>query len=394
MKKRISMLFRRRFEVFRTSCGCFHALLSVALAGLLVSCSARNARTMTPRERLLARLHRIEQLNGCVFGHHDDPVYGHDWNGCGISDVKAVTGDYPGLMSWDLGLVEYGSPHNLDGVPFDRIRREAIAQHDRGGLNTFSWHLRNPVTGGNSWEVEGRAVRACLTEGSALSDTLRRWIASAADFLGGLRDASGRRIPVIFRPWHEHTGDWFWWGESSTSPEDYKALWLLTRSLFDEKGVDNVVWAYSPDATASVDEYVERYPGDRYVDLLGADIYHFDGDEGVADFLQQTRSQLDAVTALAARKRKPMALTETGSEGVPMNNWFTEVLLPLCERYPLVYVCVWRNAHDLPAHYYTPYPGHPAASDFRRFYESPHIWFARELQAKCPDPDASNPAYD
>ena len=62
--------------------------------------------------------------------------------------------------------------------------------------------------------------------------------------------------------------------------DDYKSLWKIMREKFDAKGVDNVVWAYSPDRCSSAEQYMARYPGDEYVDILGADVYHFNGAEG------------------------------------------------------------------------------------------------------------------
>ena len=372
-----------------------HAAFTIATVLLAFGCTSHEKVADTPREQLLARLHRIGQCHACVFGHHDDPVYGHGWKGTGISDVKAVAGDYPGLMSWDLGLIEHNAVKNLDGVPFARIRDEVLAQHERGGINTFSWHLRNPATGGDSWDTGSRdIIENCVESSSPLHDTLQSWIGRAADFIGSLRDTSGCRIPVIFRPWHEHTGDWFWWGRPYTTPEYYKELWHMTRAIFDEKGIDNVLWTYAPDAIERAEEYTECYPGDAFIDIVGADVYHFDGKAGLSDYLRRAKLQLDAAAALAARTNKPMALTETGSEGIPLSDWFTEILLPLCTHYPIVYVCVWRNAHDRPEHFYAPWPGHPAEADFRRFYAAPCIWFARDLQAGAPRCEQQRHPYE
>lgn len=360
---------------------------SLAAAGALwfaVSCGTPAADAeKAPREQLLDRFRRIEASGRYAFGHHDDPVYGCDWVGTpGRSDVRETAGDWPGVMNWDLGGIESVPAIQIDGVSFERMRAEVQAQHARGGINTFSWHLHNPLTGGNSWDCAGGdAVAAAVDPDTPIHDTLTRWIIRAADFLGNLRDPQGRRIPVVFRPWHEHTGSWFWWGRDWCSPEHYKALWHLTRRIFDERGIDNVLWAYSPDAVASEEAYLERYPDDAYVDVLGADAYHFDAEAGVADYLARATRQLDAATAIARRTGKLVALTETGSEGIPMPCWFTEVLQPLCARYPIVYVCVWRNAHDRPGHFYAPCPGHPATADFRRFREAPETLFASDLQS-------------
>lgn len=334
---------------------------------------------------LLSRLRQVVSEGRFFFGHHDDPVYGHSWCGdTGRSDVREITGSYPGLMSWDMGLIEHNADRELDGVSFDRIRTEVAAQDARGGINTFSWHLRNPLTGGDSWDVKTitsdlatRPVAQALAEGSALNDTLRTWLGRAADFIGSLRRADGSRIAVIFRPWHEHTGDWFWWGSPYCTPEEYRQLWQLTRRIFDEHGIDNIVWAWSPDVVSSYDQYMERYPGDSLVDIVGADVYHRDGAAGMASYRERLNTTLTAAARAAREHNKLMALTETGCESLPIANWWTGVLLPEVSRYPIAYLCVWRNAHDLPTHFFAPYPGQASAKDFKRFCRNKRVIMAR-----------------
>jgi len=337
--------------------------------------------TTAPAAELLARLTKAASDSCVVFGHHDDTAYGHDWKyEEGRSDVLETAGKYPGLMNWDIGLVEYGDSVQLDGVPFDFIRAQVRAQDARGGINSLSWHARNPLNGGDSWDVSSSPVGEAVTAGTALNDTMRVWIGRAADFVLSLTDSEGRRIPVLFRPWHEHTGSWFWWGKDFCTPEQYKALWKLTRDVFDERGVDNAVWVYSPDKLVNSEEYEERYPGDEYVDILGADVYHFGGAEGIDDYCGRVRRQLDGAKALSARNGKLIALSETGSEGLPMTEWYTQVLMPLLCEYPVAYVCVWRNASDKPGHFYAPYKGHPAADDFKKFATNPRILMAGEIK--------------
>ena len=361
-------------------CGAALSLAATACGGSQKAAAETEAdSTQTLAAALLARLHAVADSGKVIFGHHDDTAYGHDWAYAeGRSDVLETAGKYPGLMNWDLGLIEYGDSIQLDGVPFDFIRREVRAQAARGGINAISWHPRNPVSGGDSWDVSASPVPEAVTAGTALNDTLTAWIGRAADFVLSLTDADGNRIPVLFRPWHEHTGSWFWWGKDFCTPEQYKALWALTRKVFDERGVDNVVWVYSPDKLTSVEEYTERYPGDEYVDVLGADVYHFGGEEGIEDYQTRARRQLDGAKALSAKNGKIIALSETGSEGLPLADWYTRVLMPLLKEYPVAYVCVWRNASETmkPGHYYVPYKGHAAEADFHKFANDPKIIMA------------------
>ncbi len=115
----------------------------MAAASMLTASCAKQApaeeqdtTTSAPVEQLRARLESARNEGKVLFGHHDDPVYGHAWNGDeGRSDVLEVCGEYPAVMNWDLGGLENGDGANLDSVPFDRMKREIIAQDARGGIN-------------------------------------------------------------------------------------------------------------------------------------------------------------------------------------------------------------------------------------------------------------------
>ena len=356
---------------------------------LLIACGAKKeekpeVENSTPAQELITRLQNVVDSGKYIYGHADDTAYGHTWEyEEGRSDVKEVAGDYPGIINWDLGMLELDSSKNLDGVPFEYMAKEIKNQHARGGINTISCHPRNPVTGGNSWDVsDTTVVKQILTPGTETNTKVTAWIGKNADFIASLKDSNGVLIPVVFRPWHEHTGHWFWWGAPYSTPEKYKELWKMTRRIFDEKGVNNVVWAYSPDKIPSEEAYLERYPGDEFVDIMGIDIYQFGAEEGIEAFRENIKSGLGTAAKVAKDHNKILALTETGLESLPVTNWYTEVLAPAISPYPIAYVCVWRN--DLQTrkaeHFYAPYPGHPSAENFVEFYKDPKTLFANDLK--------------
>ena len=146
----------------------YRICLIVAIACMMFSCgnrrkihepladSGRTQRTETFLENLKA----LSDSNVYMFGHHDATVYGIGWeadydNDSTVhqrSDVRTVCGDFPAVLSFDLGNIEHGDERNLDGVPFSRIRQEIIAHFDRGGMITLSWHLDNPLSGGTAWK--------------------------------------------------------------------------------------------------------------------------------------------------------------------------------------------------------------------------------------------------
>ena len=327
----------------------------------------------TPAEKLRTRMKATEESGRTMFGHHDDTAYGREWkHDPNRSDVLEATGEYPAMMSWDLGGLEIEDSLNLDGVPFDYIREQIKAQDARGGVNTLSWHLRNPINGKTSWDVDDKTIVAQMMKNP---ESYRKQLTLVANYIKSLKNEKGERIGVIFRPWHEHTGGWFFWGTPNTTPEEYKFLWTEMRKVFDKEGVDNVLWAYSPDRVANAEEYMARYPGDEYVDIMGLDVYHFNGEEGTPVYTETVSNDLGIVNELSRQHNKIPALTETGLEGIGIPGWYTDVLLPLLKQYKPAYVVVWRNANieEKPEHYYTPTKGHPAYESFRKFVVDPQI---------------------
>ncbi len=353
----------------------------ILLVAGIVSCT--NNPPITEKQALLDNLKRLPEQGMFLFGHHDDPLYGINadstgWEGVeGGSDVKSVCGDYPAVMSFDLGDIEHGGNLSLDKVLFTSIRKEILNQYARGGMVSISWHADNPLTGGDSWDVTDSTVVASVLPGGTHHEMFLGWLDRVADFMNSLQTPEGKKIPVLFRPWHEHTGSWFWWGQDLCTTEQYKALWKLTYDRLQEKGTDNLLYAYSPGAgyTDSV-KYLERYPGDEMIDLLGFDCYQFNRDQFLADL---DRS-LSILTEVAKTHGKAMAITETGYEGIPDSTWWTQTLLPAIEKYPISYVLVWRNARERVTHYYAPYPGQVSAVDFMEFYCRPHTLFAADLK--------------
>lgn len=330
-------------------------------------------------EKLLHNL-KATPVKGFMFGHQDDPLYGVTWEGdSGRSDVQSVTGDYPAVMGFDIGKIELDSEKNIDNVAFAIIREEMIRHYKRGGMITVSWHADNPLTGGHSWDVSRDDVVAAILPGGEKHDLFIDWLDRAAAFFNSLITEEGTKVPVLFRPWHEHTGSWFWWGKDLCSVEEYTALWEMTRSHFDGAGVDNLLYAYSPDLQGPGEIYMERYPGDDLVDLLGLDGYHRNNEQGVEAYVASLDIILSFLTKEGAKRNKPIALTETGLEAIPIADWWTSVLFPVLDRYPVSYVMVWRNARERPDHYYAPYPGQLSADDFVTFYQHPKTLFSNDI---------------
>jgi beta-glucosidase len=320
---------------------------------------------------------------GYMFGHQDDPMYGTRWHfDEGRSDTKAVCGDYPALMGFDLGMIELASPNNLDGVPFDRIRTEVQKQYARGGYVTLSWHPHNPATSNNAWDVTGGNVVSTILPGGKNYVKFQLYLERVAKFINSLKTSDGKAIPVIFRPWHENTGSWFWWGQKFCSADEYRALWQLTENYLFVHGVKNVIYAYSPGTeprdTAS---YLERYPGDKLVDLVGFDCYQWNP-EGATDYVATMNRMLNIITEVGRTHNKITAVTETGYRNTPQADWWTGTLQSILDKYPVSYVLVWRNAWDKPEENFGPAPDKNSVSDFKKFYKSPRTLFVKDMKNK------------
>ena len=374
------------------------ALALLALAASAAGCSSAAQMTAgdpglvdaeaTAETRALFQNLQALAPDHVLFGHQDALAYGVEWVGePGRSDVRDVAGDYPAVYGWELGDLELGADENLDGVSFEQMRGWIREGHARGGVITLAWHMANPVSGGNTWDTTA-AVHTVVPGGENHAE-FQSWLDTFADFVGGLRDPDGRPIPVLFRPYHEHTGSWFWWGADMTSVEDYKALWRFTvEYLRDERGLRNLLYVYSPDVFADEAEYLERYPGDDYVDVLGADDYQaLRSDSTVADMTRR----LATVVRLADARGKLAVLSETGLEGVPDDDWWTNRLLRAIEADPdarrIAYALVWRNANaevraaegQSTTHWFGPHPAGDDADDFRRFADTDFVLLEGDL---------------
>jgi mannan endo-1,4-beta-mannosidase len=100
------------------------------------------------------------------------------------------------------------------------------------------------------------------------------------------------------------------------------------------------------------------------VDVIGFDCYQYSSDEAYTDEMKRA---LDIISSFGKDHDKILAVTETGFEGVKNPQWWTRVLYPAIQDYPVSYVLVWRNACDMDTHFYAPFKGHESAGDFKEF---------------------------
>lgn len=326
---------------------------------------------------------------GFMFGHQDALAYGVNWRyEPGNSDIKTVTGDYPAVYGWDLGGLETGQENNLDGIPFKKMRQFVKDGYARGGVITFSWHARSPLAiEKSSWDTTHGTVTTILPGGTN-HELYKTWLDRIAVFISSLKGSKGESIPVLFRPFHEHSGGWFWWGRTACTDFEYKTLWRFTvYYLQKEKKLNNLLWVYNTAGDfKSAEEFLQRYPGDDMVDMLSFDAYQYDDPQKSGWYVQNVGALLKIIGGLAKEKGKLTALAETGYEAVPYPAWWTEVLLKAIGDNKISYVLVWRNhgyaQWNKKMHYYAPYKGQVSADDFQKFYELPVTLFEKDVLAE------------
>jgi mannan endo-1,4-beta-mannosidase len=302
------------------------------------------------------------------------------------SDVYRAVGAFPAVFGFDALTITGQGETDYDAAKLMR------AAYRNGGIITLSAHMHNFVGGGNFWDTTVAVPH--VLPGGTHHGAFTAYLDQIADFALRLRDANGRPIPIVFRPFHENTGNWFWWGASFCSADEFRLLFRFTvEYLRDVRGVHSFLYAYSPSAHFSNEnDYLARYPGDAYVDLLGVDGY----DEDLSgNWIKLMMRDLGIVTRLAAKRGKVAALTETGptakglrKTGNPNRNWYTERLLGALKRdrdaRRIAYLLVWRNASV--DHFWVPYRDHPELGnhelldDFIRFFNDDYTVFGDQLK--------------
>ncbi|NOZ61693.1 MAG: T9SS type A sorting domain-containing protein, partial [Calditrichaeota bacterium] len=310
-----------------------------------------------------------------LFGMHDATGYGVGWSGDDDrSDVKDVCGSYPAVYSWDL-------QHVIQENELWRFNYRLTSAFERGGVQTLCWHQLDPQNRGfYARDVNNEKIVSTLLPGGQYHQFYKEKLRRAALEFKSLRGADGQSIPIIFRPYHENDGSWFWWGKAHCTREEFIQLWQFTAAfLRDSLNVHNLLYAYSPSQFNSENEYLDRYPGDEFIDILGMDFY-FNSSISQSD-RDRFLNRLQIVARLAQQRGKIPALTEVGQEALPTANWFTDVLLDPLKNDSLArqisYAAVWRNANE--NHHFAPYPGHPSVPDFIEFYNDPFTIFEDNL---------------
>lgn len=256
----------------------------------------------------------------------------------------------------------------------NRFTQAVVKAHENGSIITISWHFVNP----NDFNSDGskslnNVVPKMLEDGEYRELFIKR-LERVARLLNNLVDAQGNSIPVLFRPWHEMNGDFFFWGEGFRTTEEYTQLWKDTiRILSEDLNVHNLLYVYAPNLVSSSSEYLRNYPEDNFVDMLGVDVYDFRN----GNFLSSALRNLQIVEDIATDKNMLFALTETGLRNVVENNWWTQSLYKAIRSSNITYTMVWRN--DMTTFFHVPFLGHPSEDDFKEFLDKETILLSKDI---------------
>lgn len=224
-------------------------------------------------QKLLAYLYEIDEPH-TLAGQHN---YNHEMDRY-TNRAQEIGGRFPAI--WGTDFI-WSGPQD----PGERIVAEAIAQQRAGSIVTLMWHSGRPMDEPPfrwSESIQGEVTEAewieITTPGTDLHARWRDQADQIAAHLKQLRDAG---VPVLWRPYHEMNGVWFWWGDKK-GEEGFAKLWRLLYDRFvNYHQLNNLIWVWNANAPRDIpgDEafsYKDYYPGHEYVDVLATDVYNFD----------------------------------------------------------------------------------------------------------------------
>ena len=281
-------------------------MMRLAAAGILLFCALQmraqepvNSHASPEARALLRYLYSISGRY-TLAGQHNFPNHIARWT----DRAYDLTAKYPALFGQDFGFEAGADKDSILARP--ELIAEAERQYRSGAVGTLTWHAVRPTDDepvSFRESVQGHLTdfewSELLTPGSTLYN---RWCAQVdliAGYLAQLRDA---RVPILFRPYHEITGNWFWWNGRKGKDGSAALYHQLYDRLVNHHHLDNLIWVWN--AGAGSGPYVAYFPGLEYADVLSSDIY--------GEFKPEFYNELLALAA-----GKPIALGEVGAVPSP-----------------------------------------------------------------------------
>ena len=208
------------------------------------------------------------------------------------------TGKYPAIRGSDF----------IDD-DFAGVVTRAKKWHQKGGIVSICWHCSPSFDRGyeasQNEKLTDAQWEAMLTKGTPENAAMLAGMKKAGDALKELQDAN---IPVLWRPFHEFDGGWFWWGRGDNPAllgEHFKKLWIAMYDYYtNELKLNNLIWVLGYSYMCDVTGAEDFYPGDEYCDIVGADSYAVET-YGAEKRIYEPMYEI-------TKGKKPLAFHETG----------------------------------------------------------------------------------
>jgi mannan endo-1,4-beta-mannosidase len=360
---------------------------------------------------LYAYLLGLGKTDKVLYGHQNDThhkaILKNGADGSSNSDTKDVTGSIAAICGIDaLSLtgaeLQLSDSDKENGV--DLINKAANLSIDtaaEGGIITLSAHMPNfAIVAEKGKDANGNYDYSGYTPGVTTGNVVQR-IMPGGDlnkvYTGYLnqiaryaKQLEAKGVPVLFRPFHENNGSWFWWGKAFCDEEAYKNLYRYTvEYLRDERQVHNFLYVYSPNGPfQDKADYLSRYPGDQFIDIIAFDMYNDDPVSKEDKWLDTFKDTIDLVQGIADDRGKLSAVSETGVRVngggmAPAGNknldWFNDVS-NIVSQSNMPYYMVWAN-FDGNKNFFAPFmadnkKGHEMINNFINYYNNYKSVFA------------------
>ncbi len=402
-----------------------------------------DAKAIDATKNLYAYLKAVGESDSVIFGHQNDTHHkaGSLGESFSSSDTKDVTGSIAGVVGIDTLSLTGNEASSWDTPEADRIAKVAEITKEaagEGAIVTLSAHMPNfglidkrvkaygeadgTETDGEKvgyWTVNGEKQYnfSGYTPGTTDGNIVSRIMPGQdlnylyTDYLDMIADyakaVEGDGITILFRPFHENTGSWFWWGAAFCDEQAYINLFRYTVDYLKEtRNVHNMLYVYGPGSeAANVAEYGARYPGDAYVDMIGYDMYHQTPTQAnEPGYLASVKKQNGILRDFAEKHNKLYAITETGvadkdksgmdialkRSGNEVPDWYMQLLDEISEDGGISYFLVWANFSENGS-FYLPYVvekkengilyGHEMLDEFIKFYNDERSVFATDMNS-------------
>ena len=359
---------------------------------------------------LYAYLKGIGKTDKVLYGHQNDTHHKSVLKDSGSnSDTKDITGSIAAIsgidaLSFTGSELQLTDAEKASGITLvEKAANLGIDAANEGAIITLSAHMPNfalvaekgkdaqgnyDYSGYTPGVTSGNVVSRIMPSGD-LNEVFNGYLDMIADYG---KQLEAEDVPVLFRPFHENNGSWFWWGKAFCDEEAYKNLYRYTvEYLRDKKQIHNFLYVYSPNGPfQDKADYLSRYPGDEFIDIIAFDMYHDDPKANKEEdtWMNTFKETIELVQSVADDRGKLSAVSETGiringggmpASGNPNKTWFSDIA-NIVSNSDMPYYMVWAN-FDAAKNFFSPFmvsdtKGHEMINEFIDYYNEEESVFA------------------